>query len=128
MAKRPRLSRESSSQSPVTGGVPSFRTPSSAGEPRARDLDIADRLGFSQPRDIRRLIDRNAEELRRYGPLFRRGTDGPRQHAQPWRETDLRQLRLRLSGGRRSVEPSRCCDRSRASLAVALLVVRRASK
>ena len=32
-------------------------------EPRARDLDIADRLGFARPRDIRKLIERNRSEF-----------------------------------------------------------------
>lgn len=37
------------------------------GEPRARDLDIAERLGFDRPRDIRKLIERNASELATFG-------------------------------------------------------------
>jgi hypothetical protein len=37
------------------------------GEPRARDLDIADRLGFSQQRDIRKLIERHKAELQAFG-------------------------------------------------------------
>jgi hypothetical protein len=43
------------------------------GEPRARDLDIADRLGFSQPRDIRKLIKRHSAELEQFGPSRHRG-------------------------------------------------------
>jgi hypothetical protein len=43
------------------------------GEPRARDLDIADRLGFERPRKIRELIERNIAELQRYGLTPRRG-------------------------------------------------------
>lgn len=35
--------------------------------PRARDLDIARRLGFDRPRDIRKLIERNMSELLRFG-------------------------------------------------------------
>ena len=38
------------------------------GEPRARDLDIAKRLGFDRPRKIRELIERNITELTTYGP------------------------------------------------------------
>ena len=38
------------------------------GEPRARDLDLAERLGFSRPRDIRKLIERNIVEITTYGP------------------------------------------------------------
>ena len=37
------------------------------GEPRAHDLDIAQRLGFDQPRDIRKLIARHIDELRQFG-------------------------------------------------------------
>lgn len=37
------------------------------GEKRAYDLDIADRLGFERPRVIRELIERNLQELQRYG-------------------------------------------------------------
>lgn len=37
------------------------------GEPRALDIDIAERLGFSQPRDIRKLIKRHAAELAGFG-------------------------------------------------------------
>ncbi|MEH3109003.1 MAG: hypothetical protein PGN22_02730 [Agrobacterium cavarae] len=36
-------------------------------EPRALDLDLAKRLGFSRPRDIRKLIERNLPELQRFG-------------------------------------------------------------
>lgn len=37
------------------------------GEPRALDLEIAERLGLSRPRDIRKLIERNLPELQRFG-------------------------------------------------------------
>lgn len=37
------------------------------GEPRARDLDIAQRLGFGRDRDIRPLIERNLAELETFG-------------------------------------------------------------
>lgn len=37
------------------------------GDPRARDLDIAGRLGFDRPRDIRKLIERNLSELEAFG-------------------------------------------------------------
>jgi hypothetical protein len=40
------------------------------GEPRILDLDIAERLGFDRPSNIRNLIDRNLGELRRYGVCF----------------------------------------------------------
>jgi len=35
--------------------------------PRALDLDIAERLGFERPRNIRKLIERNMSELLRFG-------------------------------------------------------------
>lgn len=38
-------------------------------EPRVRDLDLAERLGFSRPRAIRQIIERNIAELETYGPL-----------------------------------------------------------
>lgn len=37
------------------------------GEPRARDLDIAERLGFDRLRDIRKLIERNLPEIESFG-------------------------------------------------------------
>ena len=38
------------------------------GEPRALDLDVAERLGLSRPRDIRRMIEHNIKELEQFGP------------------------------------------------------------
>ena len=37
------------------------------GEPRVHDLLLAERLGFSQPRDIRKLINRNEAKLLKFG-------------------------------------------------------------
>ena len=37
------------------------------GEPRIHDLLLAERLGFSQPRDIRKLIKRNTTKLLKFG-------------------------------------------------------------
>ncbi len=37
------------------------------GEPRVRDLDLAEKLGFDRPRDIRKLIERNIVEIERFG-------------------------------------------------------------
>lgn len=42
------------------------------GEPRARDIEIAERLGFGRPRDIRKLIERNISEFEGLGTLARR--------------------------------------------------------
>lgn len=41
-----------------------------AAEPRVRDLELGERLGFDQPRMIRKLIARNADELGRHGSLL----------------------------------------------------------
>ena len=37
------------------------------GEPRIFDLTLAERLGFEQPRDIRKLVKRNLTKLQRFG-------------------------------------------------------------
>lgn len=39
-------------------------------EPRVRDLVLAERLGFDKPHNIRRLIERNLDELRQHGEVF----------------------------------------------------------
>jgi hypothetical protein len=43
------------------------------GEPRVRDIDLAERLGFDRPRDIRKLIERNLPEVETFGLARRRG-------------------------------------------------------
>lgn len=48
------------------------------GEPRIKDLRIAERLEFERSRNIRELIERNSEELKRYGGLpCHRANPGP---------------------------------------------------
>jgi len=42
-------------------------------EPRIHDLRLGERLEFERPRDIRKLIERNIEELERYGRLRHHG-------------------------------------------------------
>lgn len=42
------------------------------GEPRARDIEIAERLGYSRPANIRNLIKRNLSEIEGFGPALRR--------------------------------------------------------
>jgi len=42
------------------------------GEPRILDLTVAERLGFTRPRTIRQLIERNRAELENYGPIAAR--------------------------------------------------------
>jgi len=38
-------------------------------DPRARDLDIAERAGLERPRDVRRIIDANWDELAAHGEI-----------------------------------------------------------
>lgn len=48
------------------------------GEPRVRDVDLGERLGFERPRKIREIIERNRAELEGFGGLPRRGANpGP---------------------------------------------------
>lgn len=51
-----------------------------SGEPRIRDLDLAERLGFDRPRKIRELIERNRAEVESFGtcPAVGRATRGNR--------------------------------------------------
>lgn len=37
------------------------------GDPRARDIDLAEKLGFSRQRDIRKLIERHKPEIEKFG-------------------------------------------------------------
>lgn len=39
------------------------------GVSRVRDLDVAERLGFERPRNIRKLITRHRSDLERFGPI-----------------------------------------------------------
>jgi hypothetical protein len=45
------------------------------GEPRILDLTLAERLGFTRPRTICQLIERNRSELERYGVIAARYSD-----------------------------------------------------
>lgn len=42
------------------------------GEPRARDIEIAERLGYARPRKIRELIEANLSEIEAFGTAPRR--------------------------------------------------------
>lgn len=42
------------------------------GEPRVRDIDLAERAGMAQPRDIRKVIRANREELEEHGQIAMR--------------------------------------------------------
>lgn len=56
------------------------------GEPRVRDLDLAERLGFERPRKIRELIERNKAEIEAMGVCPAVGqTHGP-QGGRPTKE------------------------------------------
>lgn len=56
------------------------------GEPRARDLDIAERLGYERLTSIRVLIERNRDELETFGPLHQSDakSSGGRPGADYW--------------------------------------------
>jgi hypothetical protein len=49
------------------------------GEPRVFDLTLAERLGFEQPRDIRKLVKRNLTKLQRFGICAHGGANSPRR-------------------------------------------------
>lgn len=52
-------------------------------EPRIQDLRLAERLGFSRPRNIRKIIENNADELRRYGTLVCSNTEQTSEGGRP---------------------------------------------
>lgn len=55
------------------------------GEPRVRDLDLAERLGFDRPRKIRELIERNIAEIEGMGSLApRRGKSRGQVFTEYW--------------------------------------------
>lgn len=52
-------------------------------EPRVHDIDLAEKLDFSAPRQIRELIARNRDELEAYGGLSCRTTNPGKQGGRP---------------------------------------------
>lgn len=56
------------------------------GEPRLRDLDIAEHLGFTQARDIRKIIERNRDELSSYGEVCATASQTSQAGGRPGRE------------------------------------------
>lgn len=52
----------------MTEPTTTFALTEMGGEPRVRDLDVAERLGFKRPRVIRELIERNLAEFEALGP------------------------------------------------------------
>ena len=53
------------------------------GEPRIRDLELANRLGFTDPHKIRALIGRNKAELETYGGVSATVAETPETPASP---------------------------------------------
>ncbi len=73
------------------------------GEPRARDLDIAERLGFRRPRKIRELIERNIAELKAFGPLaLQRGKSRGQEFNEYWLSEEQALLVAALSDADRA--------------------------
>lgn len=58
-------------------------------EPRVHDLRLAEALGFARPRDIRKLIDRSAAELCRYGEVCATVAQTSLKGGRPTREYHL---------------------------------------
>lgn len=54
------------------------------GEPRARDIEIAERLGFKQPRDIRKTLARHRGALEGFGPVLVAETTYRGQKSEEW--------------------------------------------
>lgn len=68
------------------------------GEPRARDLDIADRLGFKRTRKIRELIERNKDEFEAFGSLApQRGASRGQEFTEFWLNEEQALLAAALS-------------------------------
>lgn len=55
-------------------------------EPRVLDLELANRLDFALPREIRRLISRNREELEQYGEVVFRSAQSNSKGGRPTKE------------------------------------------
>jgi prophage antirepressor-like protein len=55
------------------------------GEPRTRDTDVAERLGYERPRAIRQIIERNRDEIEAFGSLAtRRGESRGQEYEEYW--------------------------------------------
>lgn len=80
--------------------------PTEGEEPRIRDIDLAERLGYERPRKIREIIDRWTADL---GPvhvrptvgrgLFRGKTQHPTEVRETWPLASVHPLRPGRSGG-----------------------------
>lgn len=64
-------------------------------EPRVRDIDLAERAGLKQPRDIRKLIQRSRQELEDLGELLQRVSQA-RYESRPgiWQEREVSEFWL----------------------------------
>lgn len=90
------------------------------GEPRVRDLDLADRLGFDRPRDIRKLVERNMLEIRDFGVCATvaqtSGARGGRPSTEYWLNEEQALLVSSLSDAPRAAEVrsimTRCAGRA----------------
>lgn len=66
------------------------------GEPRIKDLILAERLGFERPREIRRLIERHRIELQGFGGLRHRNANPGPQGGRPSQDTYLNEAQALL--------------------------------
>lgn len=69
-AYKPQIEGRASVSAANANAAPVFQSLAVAefeGEPRIRDLDLAERLGFERPRKIRELIERNVDEIQGMG-------------------------------------------------------------
>ncbi|MCF1744705.1 hypothetical protein [Paradevosia shaoguanensis] len=86
-----------------TGNVPDIDLNEIDGEPRFRDLDLADRLGFSRSRSIRQLIERNRVEIEAFGPLAtQRGKSRGQEFMEYWLNEEQGLLVATLSDAERA--------------------------
>ena len=77
-------------------------------QPCARDLDIAERLGFERPRNIRNLIERNKAEIEAFGVCFAvkqtSGVKGGRPSQEYWLNEEQSLLVATLSNAPKAAE------------------------
>lgn len=79
----------------ITRVVEGWTVDVTADEPRVRDIDMAERSGLRQPRDIRKLIQRSRQELEEFGPLVQR-VHRTRYESKPgkWQEREVAEFWL----------------------------------
>ncbi len=85
--------------------IPSINLKAFSDGPRALDLDIAERLGFTRTRKIRELIERNRKELERFGSLApQRGKSRGQEFVEYWLNEEQSLLIAALSETEKSAE------------------------